>query len=84
VRYAGGVLLLAAVYYGAGQASFALHFAGPVTAIWLPGGIAAATLYLVGSRWWPGILIADLALADTAQPVGTALAVTAGNLAEIL
>jgi signal transduction histidine kinase len=84
LRYAAGVLGLAAAYYAAGQASLALQYSGPVAAIWLPVGVAAATLYLAGLRWWPGALIADLALADPAQPLGSALGVTAGNMADIL
>src|SRR5262245_3582458 len=54
VRYVAGVLLLAGAYYGAGQASFALQYSGPVTAIWLPVGVGAAALYLAGLRWLPG------------------------------
>jgi hypothetical protein len=50
VRYVGGVLVLAAVYYCTGQASLALQYTGPVTAIWLPVGVGAATLYLAGLR----------------------------------
>ena len=62
LRYAAGVLLLAAAYYAAGQASLALQYTGPVAAIWLPVGVGAAVLYLAGPRWWPGVLIGDLAL----------------------
>jgi integral membrane sensor domain MASE1 len=35
-----------------------------VAAIWLPVGVGAAALYLAGLRWWPGLLVADMALAD--------------------
>ena len=45
-RYALWVLLLAAGYYGAGQASLALQYTGPVAAIWLPVGVGVAALYL--------------------------------------
>jgi signal transduction histidine kinase len=81
---AAKLLLLAAAYYAAGRASLALQYEGPVAAIWLPVGVGAATLYLAGLRWWPGLLIGDLALADPAQPLGTALGITAGNMADIL
>jgi signal transduction histidine kinase len=84
LRYAAGVLLLAAAYYAAGQASLALQYTGPVAAIWLPVGVGAAVLYLAGPRWWPGVLIGDLALADTAQPLASSLGITAGNMADIL
>ena len=83
-RYLAGVVVLAGVYYAAGRASLALQFEGPVAAIWLPVGVGAATLYLAGLRWWPGLLLGDLALADTAQPLGTALGLTAGNMADIV
>jgi signal transduction histidine kinase len=76
--------VVAAAYYAAGRASFALQYVGPVAAIWLPVGIGAATLYLAGLRWLPGLLIGDLALADGSQPIGTVLGITTGNMADIL
>jgi signal transduction histidine kinase len=84
LRYALGVVLLAVGYYGAGQASLALQYTGPVAAIWLPVGVGVAALYLGGLRFWPGILIGDLALADSAQPLGSALGLTLGNMADVL
>jgi signal transduction histidine kinase len=84
VRYVAGVALLAGVYYGAGRLSLALQYTGPVAAIWLPSGIGAATLYFFGLRWFPGVLIGDLALADTSQPLGTVLGTTTGNMVEIV
>jgi signal transduction histidine kinase len=84
VRYVAGVLVLAGAYYAAGRASLALQYTGPVAAIWLPVGVGAATLYLAGLRWFPGVLIGDLALADTSQPLGSVLGITAGNVADIL
>jgi signal transduction histidine kinase len=78
------VLALAAAYYAAGQASLALQYAGPVAAIWLPVGVGATALYLGGLRWWPGLMIGDLALGDAAQPLGSALGLTAGNIADIV
>jgi integral membrane sensor domain MASE1 len=84
VRYLAGVLALAAAYFVAGRASLALQYEGPVAAIWLPVGVGAAALYLGGLRWWPGLLIADVTLADPAQPLGSALEITAGNMADML
>jgi signal transduction histidine kinase len=84
VVYVAGVLLLAGAYYAAGWASLALQYEGPVAAIWLPVGVGAATLYLAGLRWFPGLLIGDIALADASQPLGSALGITAGNMVDIL
>jgi integral membrane sensor domain MASE1 len=84
LRYLAGVLVLAAAYFIAGRASLALQYEGPVAAIWLPVGVGAASLYLAGLRWWPGVLVGDVALADPAQPLGSALGITAGNMADIL
>lgn len=75
---------MAATYYAAGRASLALAYEGPVAAIWLPTGVGAAALYLAGLRWWPGVLIGDVALAEPAQPLASALGLTAGNMADIL
>jgi signal transduction histidine kinase len=84
VRYVAGVLVLAAAYWAAGRASLALQYTGPVAAIWLPVGVGAATLYLAGLRWFPGLVIGDIALADTSQPLGSVLGITVGNLADIV
>lgn len=83
-RQVGGVLALAVAYYLAGRASLALQYDGPVAALWLPSGVGAAVLYRAGLRWWPGVVIADLALIDPSQPPATALGITAGNLADVL
>jgi signal transduction histidine kinase len=84
LRYLAGVLVLAAAYFVAGRASLALQYEGPVAAIWLPVGVGAAALYLGGLRWWPGVLMGDVVLADPAQPLGSALGITAGNMVDIL
>lgn len=83
-RYIAGVLVLAAAYYLAGRASLALQYEGPVAALWLPSGLGAAVLYRAGLRWWPGVLIGDLALIDPSQPTATALGISVGNLADVL
>ena len=83
-RYVSGVGALALAYYLAGRSSLALQYEGPVAALWFSVGVAASALYLYGLRWWPGVVIGDLALADPTQPSGVALALTAGNLADIL
>ena len=84
LRCLAGVLGLAAAYYAAGEASLALQYTGPVAALWLPVGIAAVAVAFGGVRWLPGMVIGDIALADAAQPAGTALAITAGNVADVL
>lgn len=77
-------MLLAAAYYVAGRASLALQYEGPVAALWLPTGLGAAVLYRGGLRWWPGVLIGDLALIDPSQPTATVLGQCAGNVADML
>lgn len=86
VRYALGVISLAALYAGAGHVSFELEFAGPVAAIvWLPVGVGIAFLYLGGIRFWPGLLIGDLLVNDySAIPFGSALGQTCGNVLEVV
>jgi len=86
VRYALGVVVLAALYYGAAKVGFQLEFAGPVAAIvWLPVGVGIAFLFIGGLRFWPGVLIGDLLANDyNALPLGTALGQTCGNMLEVL
>jgi signal transduction histidine kinase len=81
VRYAAGVLLIAAGYYAAAQGGEALLLTGPAGAFWPATGVGIAVLYLGGLRWWLGDLLSrELAL----LPLGTALAETAGNMARAL
>ena len=79
-----GVAALAAVYYVAAKGGYALQFTGSIAAIWPPVGLAVGVLYLGGLRWWPGAVIGDLLSNTWTAPLGTTLAVTAANLAEIL
>src|SRR5215212_4902017 len=89
-RYLGGVLLLAAAYYGAAKLGQTLQYTASVSAIWPPAGLGIAALYLWGLRWWPGVLIAELVingellLADKGLPLGSLLGQQGGNMAEIL
>ena len=90
LRYVGGVLLLAAAYYGAAKLGQTLRYTASVAAIWPPAGLGIAALYLWGLRWWPGILLGEivvngeLLLGDSAIPVGSLLGQQAGNMAEII
>ena len=81
-RYAAGVALIAAGYYGFAQAGEALLLTGPAGAFWPATGLGIAVLYLGGLRWWPGVLIGDLLSREFATlPLGTALAESGGNIA---
>src|SRR3954454_24554365 len=74
LRWALGVLLLAAAYRAVAQLGYALQFAGPVAAIvWLPVGVGIAFLYLGGLAFWLGVLVGDLLANDySALPFETA------------
>jgi signal transduction histidine kinase len=90
LSYIGGVLLLAASYYGAAKVGQTLRYTASVSAIWPPAGLGIAALYLWGLRWWPGILLGEiivngqLLLDDSTFPVGSLLGQQAGNMAEII
>jgi signal transduction histidine kinase len=88
--YVGGVLLLAAAYFGAAKVGQTLRYTASVAAIWPPTGLGIAALYLWGLRWWPGVLVGELAvnselhLDDPSLPIGSLVGQQAGNMAEIL
>jgi signal transduction histidine kinase len=90
LRYVGGVVLLAAAYYGAAKLGQTLRYTASVAAIWPPAGLGIAALYLWGLRWWPGVLLGEivvngeLLLDDSTFPVGSLLGQQAGNMAEIV
>ncbi|HEV2922193.1 MAG TPA: MASE1 domain-containing protein [Actinomycetota bacterium] len=86
MRYAAGILLIAAGYYVAAQSGEAFLLTGGVGAFWPATGVGIAVLYLGGLRWWPGIVLGDLIgtlvdLPGGRQPLGIALADTAGHVA---
>jgi signal transduction histidine kinase len=83
------VLLIAGGYYGAAQSGEALLLTGGVGAFWPATGVGIAVLYLGGLRWWPGVLLGDLIgtivdLPGARQPLGIALADTAGHMARAI
>ena len=86
----GGVLLLAAAYYGAAKVGQTLRYTASVSAIWPPAGLGIAALYLWGLRWWPGVLLGEilvngqLLLDDSSLPIGSLLGQQTGNMAEII
>jgi signal transduction histidine kinase len=90
LRYIGGVLLLAAAYYGAAKVGQTLRYTASVSAIWPPAGLGIAALYLWGLRWWPGVLLGEivvngqLLLDDSSFPIGSLLGQQTGNMAEII
>src|SRR5437764_13902058 len=52
------LLTLTAVYFGTGHFGLSLGaFSGFATLVWLPSGIAAASLFLWGYRLWPAITL---------------------------
>jgi signal transduction histidine kinase len=86
MRYAAGMLVIAAGYYVAAQSGETLLLTGGVGAFWPATGVGIALLYVGGLRWWPGILLGDLVgtivdLPGGRQPLGIALADTAGHIA---
>jgi len=89
-RFAAGVMLLAAAYYGAAKLGQTLQYTASVAAIWPPAGVGIAALYLWGIRWWPGLLLgeilvnAELLFNDSAIPLGSLLGQQAGNMAEMI
>jgi signal transduction histidine kinase len=89
LRYAAGMLLIAGGYYVAAQSGEALLLTGGVGAFWPATGVGIALLYVGGLRWWPGILLGDLLgtivdLPGARQPLGIALADTAGHVARAI
>jgi signal transduction histidine kinase len=88
-RYVGGVVLLAAAYYGAAKVGQTLRYTASVAAIWPPAGLGIAALYLWGLRWWPGVLLGELVvnghlLVNDSIPLGSLLGQQTGNMAEVI
>ena len=84
-------MAVAAGYYALAVGGKALTLTGPAGAFWPAAGMAIAVLYLGGLRWWPGVLLGDLASllgdvlsSELAVPPGSALAQAAGDLCGVL
>ena len=76
IRYAGAVLLLAAVYFASAKVGLLVAVAQPVvSSAWPPAGIALAALLLYSVRLWPGITVGAFLLNFSA---GVPLAGAAG------
>jgi signal transduction histidine kinase len=86
----GGVVLVAAAYYGAAKLGQTLRYTASVSALWPPAGLGIAALYLWGMRWWPGVLLGEfvvngeLLLDDSTFPIASLLGQQTGNMAEIV
>ena len=81
-------MAVAAGYYALAVGGKALTLTGPAGAFWPAAGMAIAVLYLGGLRWWPGVLLGDLASllgdvlsSELAVPPGSALARPPGTCA---
>ena len=86
LRYAGLVVLLAAVYGAAAWLGLRYVTIGySVSLVWPPAGIAFAALVLLGLRFWPGVAIgAFLVNAATPIPLLGAAGIALGNTIEAL
>ena len=89
-RYVGGVLLLAAAYYGAAKLGQTLRYTASVAAIWPPAGLASRRSTCGDSAGGPACSSASSSstqsssLGDAALPLGSLLGQQAGNMAEII
>lgn len=81
-----GVVVLAAVYFGAAKFGLALAEVHPSSsAVWPPSGIALAAILVLGARVWPGVFLgAFLANVTTAGTWATSIGIATGNTFEAL
>ena len=83
LRYAGGVLLIAVLYFlGAQLGAYLAFVERSVTPVWPPSGIALGMLLLLGVRYWPGVALAILleTIVGSASPLSMVL-ISIGNTA---
>src|SRR5262245_4965340 len=75
---------LLAVYVAVGKLGLVLAHPNPsATAVWAPSGLALAALLVLGTRFWPVILLGAFAVnLTTAGTFLTSLAIAVGNTAE--
>jgi signal transduction histidine kinase len=86
VLYVGKVLALATVYFGTARFGLSLDaVSGFATLVWLPSGIAVATVLLFGPRLWPGLFLgAFLVNLLNGAPFPVAVGIGIGNTLEAL
>jgi PAS domain S-box-containing protein len=78
--YLAQVGILATIYFGATRLGLSLAIQmGNVRLVWLPAGIALASLLLFGRRLWPGIALGALLAAAVGAPLGWALTTAASD-----
>ncbi len=84
--YGVKLLILAAVYVGAGRLGLLLGpMGGFATLVWAPSGLAVAALFLWGFAWWPAITLgAFLVNLLTGAPWYVAVGISIGNTLEAL
>ena len=86
VRRVAALLLLAAVYFAAGQLGLSMAFVNEsASAVWPPAGIAIAAVLLYGPRVWPAILagafLVNLSISGAVLP---SILIASGNTFEML
>jgi signal transduction histidine kinase len=85
--FVAGIVALGAAYYAAAKVGQTLRYTASVAAIWPPAGVGIAALYLWGMRWWPGVLLGEIAvnveLLDS-LPAGSLAGQQAGNMTQIV
>jgi signal transduction histidine kinase len=83
--YAGSVVFVGGLYYGAGKLGLEIAYLnGAVAAMWPPVGVGVGAVYVLGLRVVPGIVVADLLLGDYSTPLATVVAQTVGNTAAVV
>lgn len=84
IRYAGGFIIITGAYVLFGKVGLLFAYVQPnATAVWLPTGIAIATLLFFGYRFWPAIFLgAFITNVFTAGTIATSLGIALGNTLE--
>ena len=86
MAWIGRILLLAGIYFLAGELGLSLaFFHSSVSPVWPPTGLAIAALLILGMRYWPGVTLGAFAvnLATTGH-LPSSLGIAAGNTVEAL
>ena len=80
------LLLTTIAYFASAKAGLYLAYvAQQVSAVWPPTGLALAAVLLLGYRVWPAIAVGAFWVnVITNEPIGTALAIAAGNTLEAI
>ena len=86
LSYLSVLILLTAGYLVAGKIGLSLAtMHGSVSLIWPATGVALASLFLLGYRFWPGVFLgAFLVNVSTPVSIATAFSISCGNTLEAL